>query len=105
MLPLFIIFSGVLLSVVASARAEFDLVLRGGRIIDGMGNPARFADVAIKDGRFAAIGRELGAAKSVVDCAGLVVAPGFIDVHTPAENIDDLPLAENFARMGVTTLA
>ena len=100
----FLIFSGVLLTVVASARAEFDLLLRGGRVIDGMGNPARFVDVAIKDGRIAAVGRELGDAKSVVDVAGLVVAPGFIDVHTHAENIDDLPLAENFARMGVTTL-
>ncbi len=95
---------GVLLTVVGSARAEFDLLLRGGRVIDGMGNPARFVDVAIKDGRIAAIGRELGAARSLVDVTGLVVAPGFIDVHTHAENIDDLPLAENFARMGVTTL-
>ena len=93
----FLIFSGVLLTVVGSARSEFDLLLRGGRVIDGMGNPARFVDVAIKDGRIAAIGRELGDAKSVVDVAGLVVAPGFIDVHTHAENIDDLPLAENFA--------
>ncbi len=99
-----LIFSGVLLTVVGSARAEFDLLLRGGRVIDGMGSPARFADVAIKDGRIAAVGRELGDAKSVVDVTGLVVAPGFIDVHTHAENIDDLPLAENFARMGVTTL-
>ena len=100
----FLVFSAVLLAVVASARAEFDVLLRGGRVIDGMGNPARFADVAIKDGRIAAIGRELGGAKSVVDVTSLVVAPGFIDVHTHAENIDDLPLAENFARMGVTTL-
>ena len=99
-----LIFSAVLLTIVTSAHAEFDLLLRGGRVIDGMGNPARFADVAIKDGRIAAIGRELGGAKSVVDVTGLVVAPGFIDVHTHAENIDDLPLAENFARMGVTTL-
>lgn len=86
-----------------SAR-EFDLVLTGGRIIDGTGNPARFADVAIKDGRIVGVGRPGTNATEVIDVSGLIVAPGFIDVHTHAENIFTLPSARNFARMGVTTL-
>jgi N-acyl-D-amino-acid deacylase len=88
----------------ALAAQDYDLLLRGGRIADGTGNPLYSADVGIKAGRIAAIGRLAGAAKRVVDAKGLVVAPGFIDVHTHAEDIDDLPLAENFVRMGVTTL-
>src|SRR6185503_3488444 len=82
----------------------YDLIIRGGRVVDGMGNPAFFADLAVTDGRIAALGRITGDAKTVIDAKGLVVAPGFIDVHTHAEEIDELPLAENFVRMGVTTL-
>ncbi len=84
--------------------AEYDLILAGGRIIDGSGNPARFADVAIKEGRIALVGRPGTNATEVVDVTGLVVAPGFIDVHTHAENILTHPAARNFTRMGVTTV-
>jgi N-acyl-D-amino-acid deacylase len=84
--------------------ATYDLILRGGRVVDGTGNPAYFADVAVKDGRIAAIGRIAGDANAAVDAKGLIVAPGFIDVHTHAEDVEELPLAENFVRMGVTTL-
>src|SRR5438445_3225427 len=94
-----------LISVAAFARAEtYDLLIRGGRVVDGTGSPARFADVGIKDGRIAAIGKLAGVATTTLEVPGLIVAPGFIDVHTHAENIEDLPLAENFVRMGVTTL-
>ncbi len=89
---------------VASIAADYDLVIRNGRVIDGTGNPARFADVAIKDGRIVAVGRVTANVSREVDARGLVVAPGFIDVHTHAEDIDELPLGENFVRMGVTTL-
>jgi len=82
----------------------YDTLLRGGRIVDGTGNPAYFADVGIAGGRVVAIGKLSGDAKAELDATGLIVAPGFIDVHTHAEDIDDLPLAENFVRMGVTTL-
>jgi N-acyl-D-amino-acid deacylase len=84
--------------------ADFDLVLRNGRVIDGTGNPARFADVAVKDGKIIAIGRVAGTASREEDVRGLVIAPGFMDVHTHAEEIDELPRGENFLRMGVTTL-
>ncbi|MFA6545129.1 MAG: D-aminoacylase [Limisphaerales bacterium] len=95
----------LLCAMVALAPAqEFDLLLRGGRVADGTGNPAVFADVAVRGGRIAAVGRVTGTAKRVVDVRGLVVAPGFIDVHTHAEGIEDQPRAENFLRMGVTTL-
>jgi N-acyl-D-amino-acid deacylase len=95
------LFAGCALTLCA---ADFDLVLRNGRVIDGTGNPARFADVAVKDGRIAAIGYVTGSATKETDARGLVIAPGFIDVHTHAEEIDDLPRGENFLRMGVTTL-
>ena len=92
-------------SVSAFARAEtYDLLIRGGRVVDGTGSPASFADVAAKNGRIAAIGRLAGQATTTLEVKGLIVAPGFIDVHTHAENIEDFPLAENFVRMGVTTL-
>ncbi|MSU20091.1 MAG: D-aminoacylase [Pedosphaera sp.] len=82
----------------------FDLVIRHGRIIDGMGNPAFFGDVGIKNGRISRIGKVLEQSQMEINATGLIVAPGFIDVHTHAEEVCDLPLAENFVRMGVTTL-
>jgi N-acyl-D-amino-acid deacylase len=97
----------LLFLLTASARAEdpaYDFILRHGRIVDGTGNPAYHADLAVKDGRIAAIGQITATARQEFDATNLVVAPGFIDVHTHAEDIDDQPLAENFLRMGVTTL-
>ena len=93
-----------LLALRASAAPRFDMIIRHGRVIDGTGNPAFTADVAIADGRVAAIGRVTNHAQLEFEARGLIVCPGFIDVHTHAEDIDDLPLAENFLRMGVTTL-
>lgn len=86
------------------SAADFDLVLRGGRVVDGTGNPAQFADVAIRDGRIAAVGRVTGTVAREVDARGCVVAPGFIDVHTHADDVARQPRAENFVRMGVTTV-
>ncbi|HYR96677.1 MAG TPA: amidohydrolase family protein [Candidatus Binatus sp.] len=59
-----------------------DLLLRGGRVCDGTGAPARDADVAIAAGRIVAIGRVGGGARRTIDVSGLIVAPGFVDVHT-----------------------
>ena len=88
----------------ASAPA-YDLVITNARIIDGAGNPWFRADVAVKDGRIARIGRiNPSEAGKVVDARGQILAPGFIDVHTHAESVYRQPEAENFVRMGVTSL-
>src|ERR1044071_2661465 len=83
----------------------YDRLITNARIVDGSGNPWFRADVAIKDGRIEHIGR-LGpeTATRTIDAHGQILAPGFIDVHTHVESIYELPSAENFVRMGVTTL-
>jgi N-acyl-D-amino-acid deacylase len=88
-----------------SPAPPYDLLITNARIVDGSGNPWFRADVAIKDGRIARIGR-LGpdTAARTIDARGQILAPGFIDVHTHVESIYSLPTAENFVRMGVTTL-
>ncbi len=86
--------------------ADFDLIISRGRIVDGTGNPWFEADIAIKDGRVAEIGRlDQSRAAKTLGAQGLIVAPGFIDVHTHIENgIVARPAAENFLRMGVTSV-
>jgi N-acyl-D-amino-acid deacylase len=88
----------------AAQDTAFDFVLRNGRVADGTGRPAVAADVAVKGGVIAAIGTVPGKGTVEYDASGCIVAPGFIDVHTHAEDLDERPLAENFLRMGVTTL-
>ncbi len=60
----------------------YDLVIRGGRLFDGSGGAPRDADVAVKDGRIAAVGQISGAGAEESDAAGHIVTPGFVDVHT-----------------------
>ena len=97
--------AGSLLALLgAASAAPFDCVVRHGRVVDGTGNPAYFADVGIKNGRVAVIGRVDAKARNEIDATGMIVAPGFIDVHTHADEIAEHPRAENFLRMGVTTL-
>ena len=92
-------------AAIGAQPAPFDLILAGGSVIDGSGSAARIADVGIRGGRIAAIGNLANAAaRERVSVAGLTVAPGFIDVHTHADNIAEQPLASNFVRMGVTTI-
>ena len=62
--------------------SDFDLKIVGGTLIDGTGSPGHRADVGVKDGRVVALGEGLGAASQTVDAQGLVVAPGFVDIHT-----------------------
>jgi N-acyl-D-amino-acid deacylase len=87
------------------AEPEFDLLIAGGRIVDGSGNPWFAADLAVREGRIAALGRIAPErAAAVLDARGRVVAPGFIDVHTHIEgSLDERPTADNLVRMGVTT--
>src|SRR4029450_6979615 len=61
---------------------QADLLLRGGTICDGSGEPATTGDVAVSDGRIVAVGAFDAGARRIVDVGGLVVAPGFVDVHT-----------------------
>src|ERR1700680_3610122 len=61
----------------------YDLLIKNGRVVDGSGEPAFQADVAVQDGKIVGVGKSNGAAaKRTIDAAGRVVAPGFIDHHT-----------------------
>ena len=64
------------------SAAHFDLVIRGGQLVDGTGGPARTADVAVRDGVVIEVGQVGGRGAREVDAAGAVVAPGFVDIHT-----------------------
>jgi N-acyl-D-amino-acid deacylase len=88
-----------------ATQETVDLLIRDGRIIDGSGKKAFRADIAIRDGMIVRVGN-LGQTKSkaAIDADNLFVVPGFIDVHTHADDIEKTPLAENFARMGVTSV-
>ncbi|MES2714124.1 MAG: amidohydrolase family protein [Pseudomonadota bacterium] len=59
-----------------------DILIQGGTVVDGTGAPARQADVAVQGGHIAAVGQQLGGARRVVDARGLLVTPGFVDIHT-----------------------
>jgi N-acyl-D-amino-acid deacylase len=97
---------GMLICSFTLCAQDYDLVIINGKVIDGTGNSWRYADVAIKDGRIAAIGNlKSASAKHVIDAASRVVAPGFIDVHTHIEGNDlTVPIASNFILDGVTTV-
>src|SRR5579871_5210219 len=83
----------------------FDLLIAGAKVVDGSGNSWYFADVGIRGDSIAAVGRLGDAAATVrLDARGLVVAPGFIDIHSHGRRgIFDVPTAENYLREGVTT--
>lgn len=84
---------------------EYDLIITGAQVVDGTGAAAVAGSVAVRDGRVVAVGAEVnGRAAETIDAGGLVVAPGLIDVHTHSEGIGRNPVAENFLRMGVTTI-
>lgn len=95
--------------------AHYDLLLRGGRVLDGTGTPWIRADIAIVNGRIAAVGLLPGAtADRVVDVTGQVVAPGFIDLHSHADDNTNRPTirsadvrrkaAPNLVAQGITTV-
>src|SRR2546425_790974 len=83
----------------------FDVVIRGGHLVDGTGSAARLADVGIRNGKIARVGR-VGRAESAmaIEASGKYVAPGFIDIHTHSDiGILVEPTAECAVRQGVTT--
>lgn len=85
---------------------EFDLLIKNGKIVDGTGNPWFVSDLAVKDGRIAEMGIiAVDRAVKVIDAGGLMVAPGFIDVHAHIESsIAPRPTADNYLQMGVTSV-
>jgi N-acyl-D-amino-acid deacylase len=84
--------------------AEYDIVIRGGRVLDGAGNPWVLADVAIKDGRIVEIGRIAGSGKKEIDARGRYVSPGFIDMQDQSGRNLLTSGAESKLRQGVTSL-
>lgn len=82
---------------------DFDLVIRGAKIIDGTGNPFFLRDVGIEGGRIRAIGKNLKG-KRTIDAGGLVLCPGFVDIHNHVDHgIVAFPDAESYVMQGVTT--
>lgn len=94
-----------LFAIVSGQRPDYDLLITGGRIVDGTGNPWVAGDVAVRDGRIVAMGRPRGTAARAIDATGLVVSPGFIDIHNHSDTavvVD--PNAQSMVRQGVTTM-
>lgn len=63
----------------------YDLIIKGGAVLDGTGSDAYFADVAVKDGKIAKIGKDLSGAENIIDATGLTVSPGWIDSHSHSD--------------------
>lgn len=92
-------------SVSRSADEAYDLVIRNGKIVDGTGNPWFYGEVAVRGDRIVAVGRiPQGTAKRAIDAKGLIVAPGFIDMHSHSDYLllED-GSAQSKIRQGVTT--
>ena len=95
----------------AATVGPYDLLIDGGTVVDGSGDPGRPADVLVRDGRIAFVGEldpdtiEMAEGGERFDATGLVVAPGFIDAHAHGDPTDpDDPPFTNFLAMGVTTI-
>ena len=91
-----------------SGDKQFDLILTGGRVVDGLGNSTFRADIGVKGDRIVAVsqvGLRNEEAQDVLDITGKVASPGFIDNHAHIQTtIHEHPLAENFIRQGITTI-
>jgi dihydroorotase/N-acyl-D-amino-acid deacylase len=89
-----------------AADTRYDLILRNARVVDGTGSPWYRSDLAVQGDTIARIAPAIAEpAVRVIDLGGMVVAPGFIDIHTHASrDILQVPTADNYVRQGVTTL-
>lgn len=97
----------VLTAPIAGAEAPLDLLIRGGKIVDGTGAPWYVADVGIADGKIHRIGKiDPEQAEKIIDASGMIVAPGFIDMmgQTASPMIDDPKTAMNLLTQGITTI-
>jgi N-acyl-D-amino-acid deacylase len=93
------------LSAAGAQQPDFDLVVRGGRIVDGTGNPSFEGDLGIRDGRIVALGRVHGSSARTIEAKGLIVAPGFVDIHNHSdETLLQDPDAQSMVRQGVTSM-
>jgi N-acyl-D-amino-acid deacylase len=94
------------LSPVITFSQQYDVLILNGKIIDGTGNSWFYGDIAIKKGKIAYMGKTNNAtATKLIDAKGLIVAPGFIDVHAHIEGgIFENPTADNYIYDGVTTV-
>lgn len=96
------------LAACGAGSEPVDLLIRGGTVIDGTGAPGQIADVGVRDGKVVMIGSGRGVrAAETIDATGLVVAPGFIDVHNHSDRGIGEPehrLNEGFIRQGVTLI-
>jgi N-acyl-D-amino-acid deacylase len=108
---IFRVFVGLAISLVGPscllAQNRFELIVKGGRIVDGSGAPWYVADIGIRGGKIARIGRlEASSAERTLDAAGLVVAPGFVDLmgQTATPMLDDPSTAMNLLTQGITTI-
>lgn len=96
----------VLIDSVSAAEERFDIVIKGGRVVDGTGSPWYVADIGIRDGKIFRIGRIDSQAEHTIDATGLIVAPGFIDMmgQTASPMLDDPATASNLLSQGITTI-
>jgi N-acyl-D-aspartate/D-glutamate deacylase len=81
----FVVFLSLFAAPAVADDPPYDLVIRHARLVDGSGNPWVYADVAVRGDRIAAVGRVAGSGKREIDAKGLVVAPGFIDIHSHSD--------------------
>lgn len=98
----------VVVGIAAAQQLSYDLLIKNGRVLDGTGNPWFYADVAVKDGKIAAIGKLDGVKTArTINAQGKYVVPGFIDIHSHADNaLADAKTqsAPNKVAQGITTV-
>jgi N-acyl-D-amino-acid deacylase len=90
----------------AIETTQFDLVIKNGKIVDGTGNPWFYGDIAVKGNKILEIGQiDKKLASKIINARGLIVSPGFIDVHTHCDRgITRVPTVDNYILQGVTTV-